>query len=236
MSWDAHIITLLPHAFPGLLGHALAGRALEKNIWSLSTIDLRDFGEGKHKNVDDTPAGGGAGMVLRPDIACAAIDAAQNAAPDLPTLALSPRGAPLTQSRVRELAAGTGVILFCARFEGIDERVFATRQIEEVSLGDYILSGGEGAAQILLDAVVRLLPQVMGDATSAQEESFENGLLEYPHYTRPQDFEGHPIPPILTSGDHQKVAAWRREQAEKLTRARRPDLWAAYRAKKGDKN
>lgn len=232
MTWKAHVITLLPEAFPGLLGHALSGRALEKGIWSLNTVALRDFGRGKHKDVDDTPSGGGAGMVIRADVACAAIDAvqagAQSGTQNLPIIALSPRGKPLTQAKARALAAGDGVILFCARFEGVDERIFATRDIEEVSIGDYILSGGEGAAQILLDAVVRLLPGVMGAPESGVEESFEDDLLEYPHYTRPQAFEGAEIPAVLTSGDHAKVAAWRREQAEKLTQSRRPDLWARH--------
>lgn len=235
MSWQSRIITLLPEAFPGLMGHSLAGRALEKGIWSLETTALRDFGIGKHHDVDDTPSGGGAGMVIRADVAVAAIDAARKGAENLPVLALSPRGKPLTQEKVKQLAAGPGVILFCARFEGVDERVFAAREVEEVSIGDYILSGGEGAALILLDAVIRLLPGVMGASDSSVEESFENDLLEYPHYTRPQSFEGLDIPAVLTAGDHAKVAEWRQERSEKLTRKRRPDLWAKNKKTKKEK-
>ena len=236
MSWTAHIITLMPEAFPGLLGESLSGRALEKGIWHLHTQALRDHGLGKHQNVDDTPACGGAGMVIRADVAAAAIDAACAQNPDLPLLVPTPRGAPLMQERVKHLAAGPGVMIFCPRFEGVDERVFQRRRIEEVSLGDYVLSGGDMAAQVIIDAAVRLLPGVMGGAESALEESFENDLLEYPHYTRPTLWEGEEIPEVLTSGDHQKVADWRRTEAEKLTKNRRPDLYARYLAvQKGEK-
>ncbi len=235
MSWQAQIITLLPDAFPGLLGQSLAGRALREGLWALNVIDLRDFGFGKHKAVDEPPAGGGAGMVVRADVAAAAFDAAQRVHPALPALAMSPRGTPLTQARVQALAQGPGVLIFCARFEGVDERFFEAREIEEVSLGDYVLSGGETAAQVVLDSAIRLLPGVMGAAASADEESFTAGLLEYPHYTRPAEFEGRPIPDVLTSGDHKKVADWRRTEAEALTRQRRPDLWAAHRKNKPNK-
>lgn len=235
MSWQAQIITLLPDSFPGLLGHSLAGRAHAEGVWALDLVDLRAFGLGKHKNVDDTPAGGGAGMVLRADVAAAAFDAAQARHPGLPALAMSPRGAPLTQARVQALADGPGALIFCSRFEGVDERFYAARAIEEVSLGDYVLSGGEAAAQVVLDAAIRLLPGVMGGAASAAEESFSDGLLEYPQYTRPAVWEGHEIPPVLTSGDHQNVADWRRQQAAAVTRARRPDLWQAVEQQKNQK-
>jgi len=225
MSWRARIITSLPSMFPGLLATSLAGRALQDGLWALDIIDLRDFGIGKHKTVDSPPAGGGAGMVLRADVACAALDTARQSHESLPCFALSPRGKVLTQDKIRELATGAGVILLCARFEGMDERVLSARPIEEISIGDYILSGGEPAALVLLDAVVRLLPGVMGKAESAIEESFENGLLEYPHYTKPTIWEGQEIPAILASGNHQKIATWRRAQAENITRTRRPDLW-----------
>lgn len=231
MSWRARIITSLPSMFPGLLATSLAGRALQDGLWALDIIDLRDFGIGKHKMVDSPPAGGGAGMVLRADVAAAALDTARQKHENLPCYALSPRGKPLTQAKIRELATGAGVILLCARFEGMDERVLSARPIEEISIGDYILSGGEPAALVLLDAVVRLLPGVMGKAESAIEESFENGLLEYPHYTKPTLWEGHEIPAILSSGNHQKIAAWRRAQAEQLTRTRRPDLWQSAKNK-----
>ncbi|MDD9841628.1 MAG: tRNA (guanosine(37)-N1)-methyltransferase TrmD [Alphaproteobacteria bacterium] len=211
--------------FPGLLATSLAGRALQDGLWALDIINLRDFGIGKHKIVDSPPAGGGAGMVLRADVAGAALDKTCQGHENLPCYALSPRGKPLTQDKIRELATGAGVILLCARFEGMDERVLSARPIEEISIGDYILSGGEPAALVLLDAVVRLLPGVMGKAESAIEESFENGLLEYPHYTKPTIWEGQEIPAILSSGNHQKIAAWRRTQAENITRTRRPDLW-----------
>jgi len=225
MSWRARIITSLPSMFPGLLATSLAGRALQDGLWALDIIDLRAFGIGKHKTVDSPPAGGGAGMVLRADVACAAVDTARQNHENLPCFALSPRGKVLTQDKIRELATGAGVILLCARFEGMDERVLSARPIEEISIGDYILSGGEPAALVLLDAVVRLLPGVMGKAGSAIEESFENGLLEYPHYTKPTIWEGQQIPAILASGNHQKIATWRRAQAENITRTRRPDLW-----------
>jgi tRNA (guanine37-N1)-methyltransferase len=227
MSWQATVLTIFPEMFPGPLGASLAGKALADGRWTLSAIDIRDFAEGKHRSVDDTPAGGGAGMVMRADIAAAAIDAARRTVlPGAPAIYLSPRGLPLTQARVRELAAGPGVILLCGRFEGIDERVLEARGIEEISIGDYVLSGGELAALVLIDACVRLLPGVAGNESSLAEESFAEGLLEYPHYTRPREFEGRQIPEVLLSGDHEKIAKWRREQAEKLTRDRRPDLWA----------
>jgi len=210
--------------FPGALGVSLAGRALERGDWSLEAVQIRDFATDRHRTVDDTPAGGGAGMVMRADILAKAIDAAAPADDLRPKLLMSPRGKPLTQARVRELAAGPGVMILCGRFEGVDQRVIEARALEEVSIGDFILSGGEPAALVLLDAVVRLLPGVMGNEVSGDEESFENGLLEHPHYTRPQEFEGRAIPEVLTSGNHGKIAAWRREQAEKLTEERRPDL------------
>ena len=222
MTFHASIITLYPEMFPGSLGMSLAGNALDRGDWSLETVPLREFGEGKHKRVDDTPAGGGAGMVLKPDVLGKAIDSIGE--DTRPRLLMSPRGKPLTQDRVRELADGEGVVIVCGRFEGVDQRVIDGRDLEEVSIGDYILSGGEPAATILLDAVVRLLPGVMGNDTSGTHESFENGLLEHPHYTRPQEWEGMRIPEILTSGNHGKIAEWQREQAEKLTAERRSDL------------
>jgi tRNA (guanine37-N1)-methyltransferase len=211
--------------FPGPLGISLAGKALAAGAWSLDVVDIRNFATDKHRTVDDTPAGGGPGMVMKADVLARAIDAA--AADARPLLLLSPRGVPLTQSRVEALAGGPGVVLVCGRFEGVDERVIAARGLEEVSVGDYVLSGGEIAAMAVIDACVRLLPGVMGAPGSAAEESFTQGLLEYPHYTRPQVFEGRPIPEVLLSGDHAKIAAWRRAEAERLTRERRPDLWAA---------
>jgi tRNA (guanine37-N1)-methyltransferase len=226
MTWRAAVLTIFPEMFPGPLGSSLAGKALADGKWALSAVDLRDFALGKHRSVDDTPAGGGAGMVMRADVAAAAIDAARASMPkDAPTIYLSPRGKPLTQARARELAAGPGVILLCGRFEGVDERVLEARAVEEMSIGDYVLSGGELAALVLIDACVRLLPGVAGNEVSLAEESFADGLLEYPHYTRPRDFEGRAIPDVLLSGDHEKIAEWRREQAEKITRERRPDLW-----------
>jgi tRNA (guanine37-N1)-methyltransferase len=222
MSFRATILTLYPAMFPGYLGQALAGEALRNGLWSLEARDIRDHGIGKHRQVDDTPAGGGVGMVLRADVLAAAIDAA--GADERPRLLMSPRGAPLTQARVKALAAGPGVMLICGRFEGVDERIIAVRQLEEVSIGDYVLSGGEAAALTLLDAVVRLLPGVMGKGESATSESFEEGLLEYPHYTRPREFEGQAIPDILLSGDHARIKAWRRAEAERVTAERRPDL------------
>ena len=223
--WRATVLTLFPEMFPGPLGISLAGKALSSGLWSLETRDIRASATDKHRSVDDTPAGGGPGMVLRADILAAAVDAADTP-PALPRLLMSPRGRPLNQSLVRKLAAGPGALIVCGRFEGIDQRVIEARGLEEVSIGDYVLSGGEIAALALIDACVRLLPGVMGKAESGTEESFSDSLLEYPQYTRPQVFEGQPIPEILTSGDHAKVAAWRRAEAERLTQARRPDLWA----------
>ncbi|MER8478223.1 tRNA (guanosine(37)-N1)-methyltransferase TrmD [Mesorhizobium sp. M0092] len=227
MSFSASVLTLYPEMFPGALGLSLAGRALETRIWSLETIQIRDFARDRHRTVDDTPAGGGAGMVMRADVLASAIDHASPPGDPRPRLLMSPRGKPLNQARVRELAAGPGAVIVCGRFEGVDQRVIESRGLEEVSIGDFILSGGEPAALVLLDAVVRLLPGVMGNAVSGDEESFENGLLEHPHYTRPQEFDGRPIPEVLTSGNHKKIAAWRRAEAEKLTKERRPDLLAA---------
>jgi len=223
--WRVTVLTLFPDMFPGPLGVSLAGKALATGLWALEARDIRDSATDKHRSVDDTPAGGGPGMVLRADILAAAIDAAGVAA-DRPRLLMSPRGRPLTQSLVRELTDGPGPLIVCGRFEGVDQRVIEARGLEEVSIGDYVLSGGEIAAMALIDACVRLLPGVMGKAESASEESFSSPLLEYPQYTRPQLFEGRPIPDILTSGDHAKVAAWRKAEAEVLTRARRPDIWA----------
>jgi tRNA (guanine37-N1)-methyltransferase len=215
--------------FPGPLGVSLAGRALEHGIWSCCPIHIRDFATDKHRTVDDTPAGGGAGMVLKPDILAAVVDHAIAAQPDTPILAMTPRGTPITQARIRDLASGSGVTILCGRFEGFDERLFDARpQIEQVSMGDIILSGGEMAALMLLDACIRLLPGVMGAASSGDDESFEQGLLEYPHYTRPYIWEGRTIPEVLRSGDHAKIAAWREQRAEEDTRLRRPDLWERY--------
>jgi tRNA (guanine37-N1)-methyltransferase len=227
--WAATVLTIFPDMFPGPLGASLAGKALAAGLWGLQTIDIRDHALDRHRSVDDTPAGGGPGMVMRADVLARAIDAAP--ADGRPRLLMSPRGAPLTQGRVAALAQGPGAVLVCGRFEGVDERVIAARSLEEISLGDFVLSGGEVAALAVIDACVRLQPGVMGEAASAQEESFAGGLLEYPHYTRPQVFEGRAIPEVLTSGDHAKVARWRREEAERLTRARRPELWAVYRQK-----
>jgi len=224
MTFKASILTLYPQMFPGSLGHSLAGRAMERQDWSLDLVQIRDFADDKHRTVDDTPAGGGAGMVLRADVLGRAIDHASADNDERPRLLMSPRGKPLTQKRVRQLANGDGVVLICGRFEGVDQRVIDGRHLEEVSIGDYILSGGEVAATVILDAIVRLLPGVMGNAASGQFESFENGLLEHPHYTRPAVWEGRGIPDILTSGDHAKVAKWQKEQAVELTRRRRPDL------------
>ena len=224
--WHTTVLTLFPEMFPGPLGVSLAGKALASGVWALEARDIRDSATDRHRSVDDTPAGGGPGMVLRADVLAAAIDAA-TIGHDRPRLLMSPRGRPLTQSRVRQLAEGPGPLIVCGRFEGVDQRVIEARQLEEISVGDYVLSGGEIAAMALIDACVRLLPGVMGKAESASEESFSESLLEYPQYTRPQTFEGQPIPEILTSGDHARVAAWRLAEAEALTRARRPDLWAA---------
>ena len=225
MTFAATVLTLYPDMFPGPLGQSLAGRALGEGRWSLDPVNIRDYATDRHRSVDDTPAGGGAGMVLRADVVAAAIDAQ---APGRPVLAMMPRGHPLTQARVRALAAGPGVTLLCGRFEGFDQRLFEARAIEEVSIGDYVLSGGEMAALLLLDACIRLLPGVMGAASSGDEESFESGLLEYPHYTRPQMWEGRTIPEVLRSGDHARIAAWRKAMAETDTRLRRPDLWERH--------
>jgi tRNA (guanine37-N1)-methyltransferase len=231
MIFAAQILTLYPEMFPGPLGVSLAGRALEEGKWSCEAIQIRDFATDKHKSVDDTPAGGGAGMVLRADVLASAVDHAAEKRPDLPILAMTPRGTPMTQERIRDLAAGPGVTILCGRFEGFDERLFEARpQIEQVSIGDIVLSGGEIGALLALDACIRLLPGVMGAASSGDEESFENGLLEYPHYTRPAEWEGRMIPEVLRSGDHAKIAAWRKRQAEDDTRLRRPDLWERYRS------
>ena len=229
MTFHATVLTLYPEMFPGPLGFSLAGRARAEGKWALDTVQIRDFAIDKHRTVDDTPAGGGAGMVLRVDVLAAAVDHAVAAHPGCPVIAMTPRGRPLTQARVRELADGPGVIVLCGRFEGFDERIFEARPIEQVSMGDIILSGGEMGALMLLDACVRLLPGVMGAASSGVEESFESGLLEYPHYTRPQMWEGRTIPEVLRSGDHAKIAAWRKQKAEEDTRLRRPDLWERHR-------
>jgi tRNA (guanine37-N1)-methyltransferase len=223
MSWRATVLTLFPEMFPGPLGVSLAGKALASGLWALETRDIRNSATDRHRSVDDTPAGGGPGMVLRADVLAAAIDAA-SIGPERPRLLMSPRGRPLTQSRVVELAAGPGPLIVCGRFEGVDQRVIEARELEEVSIGDYVLSGGEIPAMALIDACVRLLPGVMGKLASGADESFSKGLLEYPQYTRPQEFEDQPIPEILLSGDHARVAAWRRAEAENLTRLRRPDL------------
>ncbi len=229
--WRATVLTIFPEMFPGPLGLSLAGKALG-GIWQLDPVDIRTHATDKHRSVDDTPAGGGPGMVMKADVLSRALDAAAPATDARPRLLMSARGAPLTQARAEALAAGPGAVIVCGRFEGVDERVIAARVLQEVSLGDYVLSGGEIAAMALIDACVRLLPGVMGKEASGTEESFAEGLLEYPHYTRPAVFEGQSIPEVLTSGDHAKVAAWRREQAERLTRERRPDLWAAYQTRK----
>ena len=228
MTFAAQILTLYPEMFPGPLGVSLAGRALHEGIWGCEPIQIRDFATDRHKSVDDTPAGGGAGMVLRADVLASAIDHAVMRHPEAPVLAMTPRGTPITQARIRQLAGGPGVTILCGRFEGFDERIFEARPIEQISMGDIILSGGEMAALMLLDACIRLLPGVMGAASSADEESFESGLLEYPHYTRPQMWEGRAIPEVLRSGDHAKIAAWRKAQAEADTRLRRPDLWERH--------
>lgn len=228
MTFRATVLTIFPDMFPGALGMSLAGKALAAGVWSLQTVDIRDFGIGIHRQVDDTPAGGGPGMVMKADVLARAIDS--TGMDGRPRLLMSPRGRPLTQQRVIDLVAGPGAVILCGRFEGVDERVIEARGLEEVSIGDYVLSGGEIAALVVLDACIRLLPGVMGKAVSAQEESFAQGLLEYPHFTRPQVFEGRPIPEILLSGDHAKIAAWRRSEAERLTAERRPDLQAAVKA------
>jgi tRNA (guanine37-N1)-methyltransferase len=230
MSWRASILTIFPEMFPGPLGLSLAGKALASKLWSLDAIDIRDHATDKHRTVDDTPAGGGPGMVMKADVLARALDSIAD--DGRPRLLTSARGAPLTQGRIASLAAGPGAVILCGRFEGVDERLIAARRLEEISLGDFVLSGGEPAALALVDACVRLLPGVMGKEASGLEESFAAGLLEYPHYTRPAEFEGQAIPDILTSGDHARVAQWRLEQAERLTQERRPDLWDAYLARK----
>jgi tRNA (guanine37-N1)-methyltransferase len=222
--WCASVLTIFPDMFPGPLGASLAGKALAAGAWALDVVDIRAFATDKHRSVDDTPAGGGPGMVMKADVLGRAIDATTTGS--RPRLLMSPRGAPLTQARVEKLGAGAGVIVVCGRFEGVDERVIAARGLEEVSIGDYVLSGGEIAAMALIDACVRLLPGVMGAPASGAEESFADGLLEYPHYTRPQVWEDRPIPAVLTSGDHGKIATWRRNEAERVTKERRPDIWA----------
>jgi len=227
--WRATALTLFPEMFPGPLGHTLAGKALEAGLWSLEALDIRGFARDKHRTVDDAPFGGGAGMVMRADVVDAAIEAAP---PVGPLVYLTPRGVPLTQARAKALAAGPGVTLLCGRYEGVDQRVLDARDVEEISIGDFVLSGGEAAALIILDVCVRLLPGVMGGAESLDEESFENGLLEYPHYTRPRVWAGMEPPGVLLSGDHGRVAAWRREQSEAVTQQRRPDLWATYARKR----
>ena len=232
--WTVRVLTIFPEMFPGPLGHSIAGRSLKDGLWRLETVDIRDFARDKHRSVDDAPFGGGPGMVLRPDVVDAAIasvagEAADTGAAAGPLIHLSPRGAPLTQARVRQLAAGPGVTLLCGRFEGVDQRVLEARSVEEISLGDYVLSGGELAAMVLLDACVRLLPGVIGEQESLEEESFEAGLLEYPHYTRPQTWQGRAVPEVLLSGHHGRIRDWRRQQSESLTQTRRPDLWRRYR-------
>ena len=228
MSWRATVLTLFPEMFPGPLGVSLIGKALEKSVWSLDVRDIREHGIGRHHSVDDTPAGGGPGMVMRADVAVAALDAASAQNDVRPRVYLSPRGKPLTQSRVASLAGGDGVVLLCGRFEGLDERAIEARRLDEISLGDFVLAGGEIAAMALIEACVRLMPGVLGDASSPADESFSKSLLEYPQFTRPQSFEGRDIPAVLTGGNHAEVDRWRREQAERLTKSRRPDLWALY--------
>jgi len=232
--WRASVLTIFPEMFPGPLALSLAGKALASGIWSLDTHDIRNSATDRHRTVDDTPAGGGPGMVMKADVLARALDTVPH--DRRPRLLMSPRGSPLTQARVAQLASGLGVVVVCARFEGVDERLIKAHALEEVSLGDFVLSGGEIAALALIDACVRLLPGVMGKEASAAEESFADGLLEYPQYTRPPVFEGEPIPEVLTSGDHGKIAAWRRAEAERLTAERRPDLWAAYQARKKPQN
>jgi tRNA (guanine37-N1)-methyltransferase len=231
--WRASVLTIFPDMFPGPLGMSLAGKALASGVWTLDAIDIRAYAFDKHRSVDDTPASGGPGMVMKADVLARAIDAAAGAGDHRPRLLMSPRGAPLTQARVEALAKGPGALIVCGRFEGVDERVIEGRSLEEMSIGDYVLAGGEIAAMALIDACVRLLPGVMGKEASGADESFAAGLLEYPQYTRPQVFEGRAIPDVLTSGDHAKIAAWRRAEAERLTRERRPDLWAAHLARAG---
>lgn len=226
MTWSATVLTLFPEMFPGPLGISLLGKALEKNLWSLDVRDIREHGIGRHRTVDDTPAGGGPGMVMRADVTAAAIDAVDRGV--RPLIYLSPRGLPLTQGRVRALAEGPGAVLLCGRFEGLDQRVIDARQIEEISIGDFVLAGGEIAAMALIEASVRLIPGVLGDHASTEEESFASGLLEYPQFTRPQSFENRPVPEVLTNGNHKEISKWRQARAEDLTKARRPDLWTLY--------
>lgn len=230
--WKATVITLFPTAFPGVLGESLTGKSLHEGLWQLATVDLRRFGKGKHRNVDDTPSGGGAGMVLRADVVGEAIEAAQASSPANPLIYLSPRGKPMTQALMQSLAEGPGVTLLCGRFEGVDERVLDHYNIQEVSLGDFVMTGGEIAAQALIDATVRLIPNVLGNQESTVEESFSSGLLEHPQYTRPAEWEGRTIPEILVSGNHGKIAEWRQEQSEAITKHRRPDLWDRHLAAK----
>lgn len=233
--WKATVLTLFPDAFPGVLGASIIGSALKDEKWCLEPIDIRDFSFNKHRSVDTTPVGGGPGMVLKPDVSAAAIDSVARKSEDgtRPLLYLTPRGKPLTQERVKELASGAGVVVFCGRFEGLDERVIQARNMEEVSIGDFVLAGGEVAAQVLIEACVRLLPGVLGDITSTHEESFEGGLLEYPLYAKPREWEGHKTPDVLLSGDHKRIADWRRTQMEYITKKRRPDLWEKH--SRGDK-
>src|ERR1700749_2827129 len=230
MSWNVSVLTLFPEMFPGPLDASILGRARQKQLWSLEVRDIRKHGLGKHRTVDDTPAGGGPGMVMRADVACAAIDAIERAG--RPLIYLSPRGLPLTQKRVAELSNGPGAILLCGRFEGLDQRAIEAREIEEISLGDFVLAGGEIAAMALIEAAVRLIPGVLGAADSPSDESFSHGLLEYPQYTRPQSFEGRDVPEVLLGGNHAEIARWRREAAENLTKTRRPDLWTPYEKSK----
>jgi len=231
--WKAKVLTLFPEMFPGTLGLSLAGQGLKDGAWTLETVDIRGFAHDKHRSVDDAPFGGGPGMVMRPDVTSEAIEAVTKTDPALALVYLTPRGRPLTQGRVRQLAEGPGVTLLCGRFEGLDERVLDAHPAEEISLGDFVLSGGEAAAIAVIDACVRLLPGVVGSADSLAEESFENGLLEYPQYTRPREWNGRSVPDVLVSGNHEKVRAWRRQQAENITRERRPDLWARYAGNNG---
>lgn len=235
--WKSLILTLFPEMFPGPLGTSLAGQALKDGLWMLETVDIRSFARDKHRTVDDAPFGGGPGMVMRPDVLDAALTTAIAQAPAGATaIYMSPRGQPLTQSRVRQLATTPGIVLLCGRYEGVDQRVLEAHEVEEISLGDFILSGGEPAAIALMDAVIRLLPGVMGKVTSGEDESFERGLLEYPHYTRPQDWQGRTVPEVLTSGHHDKIRTWRHDQAVRITQERRPDLWQQYAGKERPKS
>ena len=233
--WTATVATLFPEMFPGPLGYSLSGKALEDGLWRLETVNIRDYAHDRHRTVDDAPFGGGASMVMKPDVVDEAVAAAAEHCPEAPVVYLSPRGRLLDQARVRELAEGPGVTLLCGRYEGIDERVIEARDMEEISLGDFILSGGEPAAMVLIDACVRLLPGVLGNTESLAEESFEDGLLEYPHYTRPQDWNGRAVPEVLLSGHHEKVRAWRRAASERITRERRPDLWERRETAKAER-